>query len=113
MHLDTSGRQDLEAAVDLLASRGRIVLMAAHGEDSRLPVRRLYTRDGSIVGLPSATPPSRTSPGRRVASSQLLAEGSLMARRIETLPLSDAAKAHRRLEAGEARGRRIVLRPPA
>lgn len=50
-HLDTSGRQDLEAAVDLLASRGRIVLMAAHGEDSRLPVRRLYTRDSSIVGF--------------------------------------------------------------
>lgn len=45
--------------------------------------------------------------------NQLLAEGSLTARRIETSPLSDAAEAHRRLEAGEARGRRIVLRPPA
>ncbi len=113
VHLDTSGRQDLEQAVDLLARRGRIVLMAAHGEESPLPVRRLYTRDGSIVGFAISNASVTDLARAAVRINQLLADGSLAPRRIETLPLSDAAKSHRRLEAGEARGRRIVLRPPA
>lgn len=113
VHLDTSGRQDLEAGVEMLARRGRIVLMAAHREESRLPVRRLYTRDGSIVGLAISNASVADLAGAAGRINQLLAEGSLMPRRIERLPLSDAAEAHRRLEAGDARGRRIVLRPPA
>lgn len=113
VHLDTSGRQDLEAAIETLARRGRIVVMAAHGEESRLPVRRLYTRDSSIVGFAISNASVTDLAGAAGRINQLLAEGSLTARRIETSPLSDAAEAHRRLEAGEGRGRRIVLRPPA
>lgn len=45
--------------------------------------------------------------------NQLLAEGSLAPREVVELGLAEAAEAHRRLESGEARGQRLVLRPPA
>jgi NADPH:quinone reductase-like Zn-dependent oxidoreductase len=44
--------------------------------------------------------------------NQLLVDSAFAPPKVQTLPLSDAAEAHRRLEGGEARGRRIVLRPP-
>lgn len=112
MHLDTSGRHDLETAVDLLARRGRIVVIAARADASRLPVRRLYTRDGSLIGfaISNASVPELAGAAHRI--NQLLATGCLVPRDIDPLPLSDAAEAHRRLEMGEARGRRIILRPP-
>jgi NADPH:quinone reductase-like Zn-dependent oxidoreductase len=112
VHLDTSGRQDLGAAIDLLAGRGRIIVVAARGDDSRLPVRRLYTRDASLIGfaISNASVSELAVAARRI--NELLIEGSLTPRRIEPLPLSEAAEAHRRLETGAARGLRIVLRPP-
>lgn len=113
VHLDTSGRQDLAAVIDLLARRGRVIVIAAQGDQSRLPVRRLYTRDCSVIGfaISNASVAGLAGAARRI--KELLAEGSLTPRGIEPLPLGDTAEAHRRLETGEARARRIVLRPPA
>lgn len=113
VHLDTSGRNDLEAAIDVLAPRGRVILLAAHADDSRLPVRRLYTRDGSVVGFAISNASVAELAGAAGRINQLLAKSLLTPRRVEPRPLSDAAEAHRRLEMGEARGSRIVLRPPA
>lgn len=76
-----------------------------------MPVGDLYTRDARIVGfaISNAQAPELAGAARRV--NQLLGEGSLAPRRVEELPLSAAADAHRRLETGQAAGVRLVLRP--
>jgi NADPH:quinone reductase-like Zn-dependent oxidoreductase len=111
LHLDTSGHHDLAAAVTLMASRGRIVVMA--GLDARpvLPIGSLYTRDVRIVGfaISNASTADLAAAARRV--NQLVADGVLDAGPVEVLPLSAAASAHRRVERGEVRGKRLVLVP--
>lgn len=111
VHLDTSGKHDLGTAVDVLAPRGRIVLLAGMGARPELPVGPLYLRDGSLVGfvISNASVSELAAAAARI--NQLLDEGSLRPRRVEELPLSATAEAHRRLEDGEARGTRLVLRP--
>lgn len=111
VHLDTSGHNDLGMAVDLLAHRGRIVVMAGLGARPVLPVGGLYGRDGRVVGfaISNAHVDELAAAAHRV--NQLLADGSLLPRRVESLPLDAAADAHRRLEAGEAQDVRLVLRP--
>lgn len=112
VYLDTSGHQDLEAAVDLLARRGRIIVMAALDTESRLPVRAFYQRDGSVAGFVISNASVKELAAAAGRINQLLADGSLAPHAVEELTLKEAAEAHRRLEAGEARGRRLVLRPP-
>jgi NADPH:quinone reductase-like Zn-dependent oxidoreductase len=111
VHLDTSGHHDLELAADLAAQRGRIVVMAGMGTRPELPIGTIYTRDLTLTGfaISTATTPELIDAATRV--NQLLAVGALLPRRVEQLPLSAAAEAHRRLEAGEARGARLVLTP--
>lgn len=111
VHLDTSGRHDLDLAVDLLAPRGRIVLLAGLSARPRLPVGPLYTRDGRIEGLAISNATSEELAAAAEQVNQLVAEGALTPRRVEELPLSRTAQAHARLEAGDAAGVRLVLRP--
>ncbi|MFT2020529.1 NADPH:quinone reductase [Streptomyces sp. 796.1] len=109
--LDTSGHNDLPLAVDLLAFRGRIVLLAGARSRPELPVGPLYMKDGSIVGvvISHATTAELAEAARSVGT--LLARGGLRPRELEHEPLSAAAKTHTRLERGELHGRRVVLRP--
>jgi NADPH:quinone reductase-like Zn-dependent oxidoreductase len=110
VHLETSGHHDLGLAVDVLADRGRIVVMAGMGARPVFPAGPFYLRDGRIVGFVISN--ARTSELAAAATcvNDLLV-GGLRPRRIEELPLSAAAEAHRRLETGRARGVRLVLRP--
>lgn len=109
--VDTSGRHSLASTLGLVATRGRIVVMA--GMDRRLECRArdLYPRDRSLLGfvISNATVDELAEAARHITT--LLVDGLLRPRRVEELPLSAAAEAHRRLEAGEARGVRLVLRP--
>lgn len=111
VHLDTSGRHDMDLAVDLLAARGRIILMAGMSARPQLPIGPLYTRDGSIVGfaISNATTCELADAARTV--NHVLAQGAIAARKIEVLPFSCAQEAHRRLESGQVRATRLVLRP--
>lgn len=111
VHLDTSGHHDLDLAVDLASRRGRVVLMAGIGERPELPVGRVYTKDVTLTGfaISSATVADLGEAAGRL--NQLFAAGALVPRRVQRLPLSAAGEAHRRLEAGEARGVRLVLVP--
>ena len=111
LHLNTAGKHDLEMAVDVLARRGRIVLMAGISAVPRLPVGRLYTRGGSTVGfaISNATIPELSAAAVRI--NQLLAAGDIAPRRVTEFQLSETAQAHRRLESGDARGTRFVVRP--
>ena len=111
VQLDTSGVQDMTLAVDVLAPGGRIVLMSGMQARPPLPVGPLYTRGGHIVGfaISNATVDELTRVAARI--NRLFAAGLLRARSVEALPLTGAARAHERLENGEARATRLVLRP--
>ncbi|WP_338482966.1 zinc-binding dehydrogenase [Streptomyces sp. SCSIO 75703] len=110
VHLDTSGRADPADAVDLLAPRGRLVAMVGlGGAAAPLPLGRLYTKDASIVGfaLSNATTDDLARAARQVV--RLLRGTPWRPRVADRLPLSMTARAHRRLEDGEVKGRLILV----
>ncbi|WP_233235046.1 NADPH:quinone reductase [Bordetella sp. LUAb4] len=111
VHLNTSGRHDLQGAVDMLAHGGRVVLMSGLKARPELPVGGLYTRDASILGfaISNASTSDLQAAANRV--NQLLVQGTLPLRKTEVLPLAEAARAHQRMEAGEVQGIRLILKP--
>lgn len=110
IHLDTSGQAELDAAVELLAHGGRVVAMAGRQGEPVLPIRRLYTGDASIVGFAISNATVSDLADAAAGVLELLRTTTWRPRRAGHLPLSQAADAHRRLEAGEVRGR-LVLQP--
>ncbi|MEU0224625.1 NADPH:quinone reductase [Streptomyces sp. NPDC006284] len=111
VHLDTSGRGVLADAVDVLARGGRLVAMVGLGRGAAaLPLGRLYTKDASVVGfaISNATTADLADAAHGVAG--LLRDTPWRPRISDRLPLSMTAEAHRRLEAGEVRGR-LLLTP--
>ncbi|MFC5718618.1 NADPH:quinone reductase [Streptomyces gamaensis] len=108
---DTSGENDLDTAVGLLAPRGRIVLLAGAGSRPVLPAGQLYMKDCSVVGFAISRATGAELAEAAAGVNRLLAAGRLRPRSVETLPLSAAADAHRRMERGELHGRRVVLLP--
>ncbi|MFE5602442.1 NADPH:quinone reductase [Streptomyces coelicoflavus] len=111
VHVDTSGANDLTTAVDVLAPRGRIVLLAGARSQPVLPAGPLYMKDGAVVGfvISHATTAELADAARAI--NRLLADGRLRPRAVEPATLADAARTHRRIEDGELHGRRVVLRP--
>ncbi len=109
--LDTSGRHDMDLAVDLLAARGRIILMAGMSARPQLPVGPLYTRDRSIIGFAISNASAAELADAARSINRLLAQRAFVPRKVEVLPFARAADAHRRLETGQARGTRLVLCP--
>lgn len=107
---DTSGRQRLSLAVETCALRGRAVMTAGGMSKQVLPVGAFYMRDLSLHGFVI----SRASSAQLDAAAQmindLLSHGLLDVRVADELPLSAAAQAHARMEAGGVRGR-LILRP--
>ncbi|MBB4895537.1 NADPH:quinone reductase-like Zn-dependent oxidoreductase [Streptomyces olivoverticillatus] len=108
--IDTSGVNDLAIAVELLAPRGRIVLLAGPAARPVLPVGPLYQKDGSITGFVISHASVAELADAAVVVNRLLAAGLLRPRAAEVLPLSATSEAHRRMEKGELHGKRIVLR---
>ncbi len=108
LYFDTSGANDLETAVGLLAGRGRIVLLAGLRSRPVLPVGPLYLRDRSVLGFAISHATAGELAEAAGAINRLVADGSLRPRAVERLHLSDAAEAHRRLEEGKVSGK-IVL----
>ncbi|GAA0963001.1 NADPH:quinone reductase [Actinocorallia libanotica] len=110
--LDASGRNDLEQAVNLLARRGRIIVLSGMTARPVLPVAALYQQDRSITGfaISHATTTELAEAAHHVA--HLTATGLLRPRHRTTLPLSEAAEAHHRLESGEGSGHRFLLQTP-
>ena len=108
LYIDTSGHLDLPAAVDLLADRGRIVLLAGGGQRLTLPAGPLYTHDRRILGMViSRAGTGQLADAAAVLNAQLAA-GTLPVRVHSLWPLEQAAEAHQAVEDG-VRGR-IVLR---
>jgi NADPH:quinone reductase-like Zn-dependent oxidoreductase len=111
LHVDCSGTNDLETAVEQLAPRGRIVLLAGAATRPVLPAGALYTKDCSIAGFVISHATSAELAEAARAINRLLSAGVLRPREVEELALSAAARTHHRMERGELHGRRVVLRP--
>lgn len=110
VHLDASGRNNLDRVVPLLAHRGRVVLLAGTGARVVLPAGELYMKDASVRGfvISHATPAELAEAASTI--NGLLASGELRPRGLVTSPLESVAEVHRRMEAGLLHGRRAVLR---
>jgi 2-desacetyl-2-hydroxyethyl bacteriochlorophyllide A dehydrogenase len=109
VYWDTSGHQDLEAILPLLAKGARVIVTAAAHARPTLPVQAYYTRDISVRTFAiSNASTSDLATAARIVNARL-ADGTLKARVGARLPLSEAADAHRRLEAGGTDGRIVVL----
>jgi NADPH:quinone reductase-like Zn-dependent oxidoreductase len=107
LHVDTSGRIDLELATELMAVRGRLVLLAGARARPVLPVWSLYTRDGRIHGFVISRATVDELATAAATINRCLAAGSLHAQVERVLPLERAAEAHRLVEGG-LRGRVVV-----
>jgi NADPH-dependent curcumin reductase CurA len=111
LYFDTSGRNDLESVVDLLAFRGRVVLLAGAATRPVLPAGPLYMNDRTVTGFVISHARVDELADAAVLINRLLVQGRLAPRSTVPLPLSQTAEAHRMIERGELHGRRVVLRP--
>jgi 2-desacetyl-2-hydroxyethyl bacteriochlorophyllide A dehydrogenase len=111
VYLDTSGHNELTTVVDLLAFRGRIVLLAGVAARPVLPVGPLYMNDRSVLGFVISHATSAELADAAATINRLLPTGILRPRSTETLPLSAAATVHRGVEQGAWHGRRAILLP--
>lgn len=105
---DTSGRVDLELAVETLAERGTIVLVASAPAPVSFPLTRFYQKSLRAVGFVITTASvDELAAAAKTINAQVAAHR--LAVRVEhVLPLEQAAEAHRLVEQ-RVRGR-VVLR---
>ncbi|MBM0257247.1 zinc-binding dehydrogenase [Micromonospora sp. 4G55] len=111
LYLDTAGRNELAWTIDLLAVRGRVVVLA--GGDTRpvLPVGALYRNDRAVIGFVISHATTAELAEAAALVNRTLAAGRVAPREVLPLPLSAVGEAHGLLERGELRGRRVVIRP--
>ncbi|HET9172776.1 MAG TPA: NADPH:quinone reductase [Actinospica sp.] len=107
--IDSYGTNDLTAAVEPLAARGRIVLLAGVAARPVLPVGPFYMKDASIHGFVISHASTAELADAAVGVNRLVSRGLLRPRAVELCPLEEAAEAHRRMEAGRLRGRRLII----
>lgn len=112
---ETQREPDLVRTVDLMARRGRIVLMAGRQAQPPFPVGPFYTKDLSLFGFAmfNATPEEQRRAGEDI--NRWLADKKLRVLIGRTFRLSEAAAAHRLQEentvgkAGTLRGKIILV----
>ncbi|QDV82390.1 NADPH:quinone reductase [Planctomycetes bacterium TBK1r] len=105
---ETRRMPDFDEAIDLMAPRGRMVLMAGRDSRPEFPVGPFYVKECSLHGFVmfKATPLEMQRCAE--AMNRWMASGRLKANIAQTLRLSEAAEAHRIQEA-ENVGGKIVL----
>jgi NADPH:quinone reductase-like Zn-dependent oxidoreductase len=107
---DTSGRQDLSLAAAVLRPGGRAVVTAGLGGNTSVPAGALYIKDISVLGFVISRADAAQLAQAAALINKLTAAGLLTPRIADELPLSAAAQAHARMEAGDVGGR-LLLRP--
>ncbi|WIX77168.1 zinc-binding dehydrogenase [Amycolatopsis carbonis] len=83
LFVDTAGRNDREAAVRLLAWRGRIVLLAGARSRPVLPAGELYMHDRSVLGFAISNATVTELADAAAALNPRFAAGALCPRRVE------------------------------
>ena len=110
VYFDTTREFDAKTALESLATRGRIVLIAGTSHQTILPVGLLYLRNATIFGFTVTDATTDELATYAVEINRWLTRGVLRAKIARRLRLSDAAEAHRLLESGGLFGK-IVLTP--
>jgi len=116
VYWETLREPDFEKTVDLLAERGRMVIMAGRDARPTFPVGPFYVKGCKLVGFVmfKATPAEQRACAEDI--NRWLAAGKLKAPIDRIMPLSEAAAAHKLQEEntvgkkGTLAGK-IVLRP--
>lgn len=110
-YVDAAGDNDLPLAVDLLAPRGRIVLLAGAPAMPTLPVGPLYTKDGSVRSFAISTATVAELTGAASTVNALLTGDHLRPRATEVFALDEASAVHRRVEEQGLHGSRFLVCP--
>ncbi len=113
---ETLREPDFDRTVALLATRGRMILMAGRDARPPFPVGPFYVKDCSLYGLAMFNASAREQRTAANAINRWLAEGKLRARIDRVLPLAQAAEAHRlqeesTIQKSGALAGKIVLKP--
>lgn len=106
--VDTAGTNDLESYVPALSHGGRIVLLAGMASSVPLPVGRLYLNGGTVTGFTISRTPASDLALAAHRLNDMIATAGLRPGPTTVVPLDQVADAHRRLEAGEVRGKIVV-----
>ena len=106
--VDTSGRLDPELVADLMAVRGRIVVLAAPPSPPRIPLARLYTRDVSLHGFVISRATVDELAEAACGTVRLLQETPWRPRLTGAVGLESARSLHEALESGAVDGRVVV-----
>lgn len=115
---NTSGHDNLDRAVDLLAHGGCLVLMAGLEQRPPFPVGPFYTKNARAIGFTITAAATTELTAAAAMINTMLATGTLKTRIAQVLPLSDARLAHQLVEgsipSGEKiKGRVVVIMPGA
>jgi len=96
---ETLREPDFDRAVSLLATRGRMIVMAGRDARPQFPVGPFYVKGCSLHGFAmfNATPAEQRGAAEDI--NRWMSEGKLKANIDRVLPLSHAADAHRLQEA--------------
>jgi NADPH2:quinone reductase len=105
---ETRRMPDFDMAIDVMAPRGRMVVMAGRDSRPEFPVGPFYVKECSVHGFVMFK--ATAAEMKRCAEdiNKWMAEEKLVANIAHTLPLHDAAEAHRIQESDRAGGK-IVL----
>ena len=90
---------NLERAINHLALRGRIVVMAGREAKPAFPVGPFYTRDARLYGFAMFNAPAEEQRKAAAEINRWLARGRLRPQIDRVLKLSEAAEAHKLQEA--------------
>ncbi|MCC6265342.1 MAG: NADPH:quinone reductase [Bryobacterales bacterium] len=110
VYFDTTRQFDGSLAVESIARRGRIVVIAGLDARTMLPLGRFYQRNATMYGFTVTDATAEELASYAAEINRWLANGVLSARIAAHLPLSQSAEAHRMYEAGGLFGK-IVLTP--
>lgn len=96
---ETQPPTDFDRTIDLMAPRGRIVVIAGRKARPEFPNGPFYVKGLTMMGFALFNDPADALREAAEAINRWLAEGKLKVTVGKTFPLSEAAEAHRLLEA--------------
>lgn len=110
MYWDTTSHFDAEKALEVIAHRGRLIVMAGISLKTTFPVGPFYLGNCSLFGF---TVTDSTTDELQLYADQInqwLVKGTLQGKIAQKLPLSQAAEAHKTYESKSLFGK-LVLSP--